>query len=351
MMRNCRGTVLLLVLMLVAGTLGAGQNMLGFAQDVPIEPTGEGAGGNEIVVDGTRYLRDREVTVNVAPLQQIADEDGNPVFVKPGGSDPLGAAYVLAADGGGQAVRYLPELVGNAGAVCPAELVEGGTIEGNGASYAAAGPETDMTPDQLVEIGTSDEGAPIYAYSADEPFEEILLAQSPGQGNVPLTRYVMTGPEGVPAPFSDGLSFAGQEFTPAPGIVTSVEGLTKVGCVGLFPAYAETASPPFPMITLQVGDQAVSFEAVEGDVGVAAEETTPPPSTPEATPPPALPTEVIATPSPVLPTEVVATPPTATAVPTPTEVPPTATPTPEPTATPTPEPTATPTPEPAMPKS
>jgi hypothetical protein len=328
MMRNRRGAPLLLVLMLVVGIVGAGQNVLTFAQDVPIQTAGESGGGDEIVVDGARYLRDRDVTVNVEPLQQVADENGNPVYVKPGGSDPLGAAYVLPPEGGDQATRYLPEFVGNPDATCPSDLVARETIQGNGATYVAAGPETDMNADQLTEIGTSDDGAIIYAYSPEQPFEEILVAQSQGQGNVPLTRYVMTSPEGVPAPFSDGLTFAGQQFAPAPGAVTSVEGLTKVGCAGLFPVYAQAPGQPFSTITLQVGDQAVSFQALEGDAGVTAV---------ESTPPPALPTEAVVTPPPAA--EIVATPPA-------TEVPPTATLTPEPTATVTPEPMATATPEP-----
>ncbi len=329
MMRNRRVAPLLLVLMLVVGTVGAGQNMLALAQDVPVQPAGESGGGDEIVVNGARYLRDREVTVNPNPLQQVADENGNPVYEKTGGSDPLGAVYVLPAEGGDRAIRYLPEFVGDPAAACPSELVARETIQGNGATYVAAGPETDMNADQLTEIGTSDDGEIIYAYSPEQPFEEILVAQSQGQGNVPLTRYVMTGPDGVPAPFSDGLTFAGQEFAPAPGAVSSIEGLTKVGCAGLFPVYAQAPEQPFSTITLQVGDQAVSFQALEGDAGITAVETTPPP---------ALPTEVVATPPP--PTEVVATPPP------PTEVPPTATLAPEPTATATAEPTATLTPEP-----
>jgi hypothetical protein len=327
MMRNRRVAPLLLALMLVIGMVGAGQNMLVLAQDVPVQPAGES--GDEIVVNGARYLRDREVTVNPNPLQQVADENGNPVYVKPGGSDPLGAIYVLPAEGGDRAIRYLPEFVGDPAATCPSELVARETIQGNGATYVASGPETDMNADQLTEIGTSDDGAAIYAYSPEQPFEEILVAQSQGQGNVPLTRYVMTGPDGVPAPFSDGLAFAGQQFAPAPGAVTSIEGLTKVGCAGLFPVYAQAQEQPFSTITLQVGDQAVSFQAPEGDAGITAV---------ESTPPPALPTEVVSTPPP--PTEVVATPAP------PTEVPPTATLAPEPTATATPEPTATVTPEP-----
>ncbi|HEV2073384.1 MAG TPA: hypothetical protein VGR29_07050 [Thermomicrobiales bacterium] len=329
MMRNRRGAPLLLVLMLVVGMIGAGQNVLAFAQNASIQPAGESGGGDEIVVNGARYLRDREVTVNPNPLQQVADENGNSVYVKPGGSDPLGAVYVLAPEGGDRAVRYLPEFVGDPAAACPSDLVARETIQGNGATYVAAGPETDMNADQLTEIGTSDDGAIIYAYSPEQPFEEILVAQSQGQGNVPLTRYVMTGPDGVPAPFSDGLAFAGQQFAPVPGAVTSIEGLTKVGCAGLFPAYSQAQEQPFSTITLQVGDQAVSFQAPEGDAGITPV---------ESTPPPALPTEVVATPPP--PTEVVATPPP------PTEVPPTATLAPEPTATATPEPTSTATPEP-----
>jgi hypothetical protein len=332
MMRSHHGAMLVLVFLLCAGMMTSGHTRIAGAQDVPIESVGESTSDAELVVDGARYLRDRDVLVNVNPLQEIADENGNPVYQKPGNSDPIGAVYVLSADTEGEATRYLPEMVGNASAVCPAELVAAGTLQGDGANYAAVGPETDMSADQLTEIGSTEAGATIYAYSPDQPLGEILVAESQGQGNVPLVRYMRIDENAVPVAFAEDMTFAGQEFVPTPGAVTSLDGLVKVGCAGLFPAWAPSSDQPFQTVTLQVAGQVVSFEATTQDqADVPAEEV----STPAATP-----TESVeeATVAPTdVPTEV---PPTATEVPpTATEVPPTATEIP-PTATEIP-PTAT----------
>lgn len=319
------------------------------AQGGAIQPLDPGAAGApvELVVDGQRYLRDLDVPADLNPMEQRAAESGETVYAKPGASDPLGAVYLPLDDGSGASTRYYPELLGQADATCPAERADTGTLTGNGASYVSAGPELDFTPDALQELGTTNDGAAIYGIPGDDQMRTIFVAQNSGQGPNSLVRYVLQEADGVPAGLPDPMTFGGQAFAPAPGAVTGLDGLVRVGCAGLFPAFAASPDQAFDVIALDVAGTTVAFQATEGG---APEDVSTPPSTPESTPVPTL--EATAEPT-TEPTEEPTAEPTQepTAEPTaePTQEPtaePTTEPTQEPTVAPTEEPTAEPTQEP-----
>ncbi|HYH12969.1 MAG TPA: hypothetical protein VD789_11490, partial [Thermomicrobiales bacterium] len=92
------GVLTLAIGILLGGALGGV-----LAQDG--EATPEAGPAGEIVVDGQRYTFDREVTIDLGQLQELADEAGNPVFVKTQ-PDPLAAVYTPAGE---TMRRYLPQ--------------------------------------------------------------------------------------------------------------------------------------------------------------------------------------------------------------------------------------------------
>ncbi|MBA2277485.1 MAG: hypothetical protein H0W06_06935, partial [Chloroflexia bacterium] len=253
---------------------------LALAQSGQATPTG--ASGTELVVDGERYLLDRQVPINIGALEELTDEAGNPVYAKPD-DDPLGALYVPAGEDG-QADRYLPQYLDAPDTECPSETVDAGNIEADdGTVYVPAGPEPDLTADVLTEIGSTGEGQTIYAASADQPFDELFASDG---GDADLLRYIRLTEEGPPATLPTPQSFAGQEFDVAGGGDGSAEGLTKVGCIGPFPALAEQGEAPFATISLQAGDQVVQYEATEAvDGGQTEEATEPAPTAAEETQP------------------------------------------------------------------
>lgn len=322
-----------------------------WSQQPPIEPVDAAGPVQEIVVNDQRYSVDLEVPIDANPMQESQAADGTRVLSKPGGSDPLSAVYVPVDDTDQRAVRYLPEFVGSADAVCPVDQVNAGTLSGNGATWVAAAPEMDLGQDDLTQIGQTNEGLPMFAVPGDEQLENLFVANNSGQGPNSLVRYVQVDSDNTPVALADGFVFAGQEFSATPGTVPSLDGLVKVGCAGLFPVLAPAADQPFTTVALAVNGAPASFEGAPPIAETQGEPSTPAPGTPESTPPPATaapPTEV--PPTAVPPTEVpptavppTAVPPTAvppTAIP-PTEVPPTAVP---PTAVPPTEapPTAVP---------
>lgn len=345
---------IVMVLALLVGSIPMGVS----AQDTPIEPISPGEPAAEetntegvpdqLVVGGQRYHRDLAVPADLNPMQEQSAESGETVFVKPGESDPLGAVYLPLDDGSGLSIRYYPERLGQSDAVCPADLADPGTLSGNGATYVTAGPEPDFTADSLEPLGTVNNDTPIYGVPGDDEMRNIFVAQNSGQGTNSLVRFVLQGTDGVPATLEDPITFAGQEFTSAPGAIGSLDGLTRVGCAGLFPVYSEWSEQPFATIALDVAGDTVAFEPVAGDAPAPTEDPgTPAPTEDPGTP---VPTDMPATPEPTVEPTAEATPeptaePTAEATPEPTEEP-TAEPTEEPTAEATQEPTQEPTAEP-----
>ena len=309
------------------------------------EATASAAAGElpeELVVGERRYLLDRPVPVPVELLSEI-DQQGD-LTVYAIGDEPFDR--VFASDAAGGVVRYLSQRRGNPDAPCPAETAELGLIDGGeSGQFVFAGPEPDLTPDDLQQIATTPDNQAVYAESA-EAFAELFVASDDG-----LLRYVVLDERGLPEQVGDDLTFGGQEFAfveEATGVDRAALG--RVGCAGPFSVLAESAADAGQLsdIYLAVADRVFLFRAtteepdtVDGPVGT-------PPASPEAT---AAPTEAPAPTEAAPPIAPVEETPTATPVPTATPAPteePTATPAPEPTSTPaptaTPEPTATPLP-------
>jgi len=151
-MRFRPSTAVVLIAMLVLTPLWsiAGANSL--ASDLTRQGTPSSDQSPELVVDGQRYLFDREVPIDISGLEERADEDGNPVFAK--SEDPLAAIYTPVPGDDGQGARYLPENLDNPDAQCPSELIDAAIITADGGSttYVPAGPEPDITIDTLTQI-------------------------------------------------------------------------------------------------------------------------------------------------------------------------------------------------------
>ena len=298
------------------------------SQGVPIEPVSVET-SQELVVNDERYSIDLEVPIDASAMQEAEAADGTRVLVKPGESDPLGAVYVPTDESNQRATRYLPQFVGSADAVCPVDQVAAATLTGDGVIWVAAAPEMDLRQEELVEIGQTSDGQAMFGIPGDDQVVNLFVANNSGQGPNSLVRYTQVNSENTPAQLAGGFVFAGQEFTATPGAVSSLDGLVKVGCAGLFPLFASAPDQPFTTVALQVNGAAASYEGApptEPAADIPAEPSTPEPATPEVTQPPA----TAVPPTAVPPTEVppTAVPPTEvppTAVP-PTEVPPTAVP-------------------------
>lgn len=292
-----------------------------WSQDPPIEPVGEDT-SQELVVNDQRYIVDLEVPIDANTMQEAEAADGTRVLVKPGQSDPLAAVYVPTDESNQRAVRYLPQYVGLVDAVCPADQVEGGTLTGDAVTWVAAAPEMDLAQEDLVEFGQTTDGLPILGLEGDDLQINLFVVSNSGQGPNSLIRYTQVNAENTPIQLADGFTFAGQEFTATPGAIPSLDGLVRIGCVGLFPIMAPAADQPFGTVALNVNEAPASFEGAP-PIDPPIEPSEQAPSTPEVTEPPAtpeLPTEV--PPTEVPPTEVPPTEVPPTEVP-PTEVPPT----------------------------
>lgn len=339
-----RGLKTALVGMIIFALLGAGMSPGVLAQD--------GAGGGEIVVDGERYQQDLTVPFDTQSMEEHATDDGTVVYSHPGNSDPLAAMYVPSANDPAVADRYLPQYLGQSDATCPADQIDQGTIQGNGATYAAAGPEIDFTQDSLNEIGTLGDGTPLFGIAGDDALDHLFMANNSGQGPNSLVRYDKLDENGTPVLAADGFVFAGQQFNSTPGAVASLDGMGRIGCAGSFAVYASAPDAPFTQIALDVAGQPVSFEGQPPvDQSATDEPSTPEvpvetvaPATPEPTEPVATPTEEVI--PPVEPTEEATAAPTDEPTTEPTDEP-TPAPTDEPTTAPTEEPTTAPTEEPA----
>lgn len=312
----------------------------------------------EVLVGGVGYTFDREVPIDLAELQQLSDDAGTAVYVKPD-VDPLDAVYLPIESRPGVSARYLPQNIGAPEAACPSEALDQGTIQSPAGTYVPIGLEPDLSAASLVEIGSTDDGRIVYAPSPDQPFNELFVTGSEDG----LVRHALVSDESASAAFPQALVFGGQQFQLSTEAQVDADGLAKVGCAVQAPALASEGEigSPFSAIHLQVGDRFVTYIAV--DMAVGTPDATPPAAgTPEATiaVPPGTPvqtlvpigppesTETQAPPATVAPTEtqeatntVAPTqPPTATSTVAPTQ-PPTATSTVAPTATLEPTITAT----------
>jgi len=285
----------------------------------------------EVTVGGQRFAFDRDVPIDLAQLQELTDDAGRTIYVKNDGG-LLNAVYLALPEQAGVSARYLPQYLDAPESTCPSEAIQANTIQGNGGAYVPMGPEPDLTPDDLVEVGSTDDGRTVYALSAEQPFNELFTTG----GDNGLIHYVLL-PDTGPPPLASRISFGGQQFQLAPGVGGDVNAgeLSKVGCAGLYPALTAggQAGEPFGAIYLQVGDRFIAYSAAALPGTPVATGTPTVAATPGATATDAA-TETLVPIGPVGTTEPTGTA-TATSTAAPTETP-TPTTTPAPTGTPTP---------------
>ena len=119
---------------------------------------------------------------------------------------------------------------------CLAETANFTLLDVGDARYVYAGPEPDLTTDQLQVVLQTAEDQPVYAETTAEPFPELYF-ESDGT----LNRFILLDERGVPETIGETIVFAGQTFAfdrDATG-EADPNALTRVGCVGPFSARAE----------------------------------------------------------------------------------------------------------------
>src|SRR5215217_357626 len=136
----------------------------------------------EVVLEGARFGLDRPVPVDPAGLEQAGEDDGVLLFAIPSGA-PLDRVYSapdITADLPG---RYLaeqpigPDGVPSPTGTCQAETANFSLLDVGGALYVYAGPEPDITTDQLQAVLQTGEGQPVYAETSVEPFPELYFEE------------------------------------------------------------------------------------------------------------------------------------------------------------------------------
>ena len=286
-------------------------------------PAEEGALPLEVVLEGARFGLDRPVPVDPAGLEQVGEDDGVQLFAIPGGP-PFDRVYGAADITAGRPGRYLaeqpvgPDGVPSPEGTCLAEAANFSALDLGDAQYVYAGPEPDLTTDQLQAVLETAEGQPVYAETTAEPFPELYF-----ETDGTLNRFILLDDRGVPQTIGETIVFAGQTFAfdrDATG-EADPNALTRVGCVGPFSARAEEdAAENLDQLFVVLNDATPRLLAFTA-VGPAAETATVAPEEPVV---PTVAPAQAATETPVPPTET-PIPPTETPIPpTETPVPPTA---------------------------
>src|SRR5215211_5261511 len=324
----------------VTETEPAGTSVTDVSQSAETATSEEGALPLEVVLEGARFGLDRPVPVDPAGLRQVGEDDGVLLFAiadRPPFDRVYGASDITV----GRPSRYLaeqpvgPDGIPSPEGTCLSETANFTMFDVGEARYVYAGPEPDLTTDQLQVVLQTGEDQPVYAETAAEPFPELYF-ESDGT----LNRFILLDDRGVPQTIDESIVFADQNFAfdrDATG-EADPSALSRVGCVGPFSARADQdAAENLDHLFVILNDTTPRLLAFTA-VGPAAATAT---AAPEA---PVVPTVAPAqepTETPVPPTET-PIPPTATLVPTETPIAPTVTPIP-PTETPIP-PTETPIP-------
>ncbi len=94
-------------------------------------------------------------------------------------------------------------------APCDAESLDLGQLTAGEANYAFAGIETERTPADLLEVGTTGEGEPVYTNTDEQPFPELFIESPDG-----LQRYVLLDDAGLPDSLPEDLSTTLPNGTP-----------------------------------------------------------------------------------------------------------------------------------------
>ena len=102
-------------------------------------------------VIGMHRVEDRD-----ADLVRIAQEQSTIAYARTEQA-PYAAVYLSVPNRSeDELARYLPELVGSADVACPADAATYQNVDAGGATYAFAGPETDLTAESLQQVGDRD---------------------------------------------------------------------------------------------------------------------------------------------------------------------------------------------------
>jgi hypothetical protein len=169
--------------------------------------------------------------------------------------------------GSNTVVRYLLQGVDQTEVRCLSEAASFGVFTaGDAGSFAFAGIETEIDEDELVEVGSAGQGQTVYS-GGEEPIAEVFITSDQG-----LLRFIRLNDQLIPESMTGEVPFGTQVFTfdsEAAGVQR--EGLTKVGCVGPFPVYAEpdVDTSPFTQIYIYVGTRLFILIATEVPATVA----------------------------------------------------------------------------------
>src|SRR5829696_12577 len=208
----------------------------------------EGALPREVVLEGTRFGFDRPVPVDSTGLEQVGEDEGVQLFAIPGGP-PFDRVYGAADIAAGRPGRYLaeqpvgPDGVPSPEGTCLAETANFSPLDLGDAQYVYAGPEPDLTTDQLQAVLETAEGQAVYAETAAEPYPELYF-----ETDGTLNRFILLDDRGVPQTVGETIVFAGQTFAfdrDATG-EADPNALIRVGCVGPFSARAEEGAGEDP---------------------------------------------------------------------------------------------------------
>lgn len=201
---------------------------------------GEGEFPASVTLDGEQYLLDRTVPLDPAALEQAGDLEGLTLYRQPGAQpgSPVYAQLVDVPDA--DLGRYLPTNAGAPEIACMVEVAEVGPLTANDINYIFAGIETDIPTSELEQIADAG-GQAVYAAPGEaQPSAELFLETANG-----LFRFVISDAQGRPGTLPDSIPFAGQSYAFEGDASASVDPstLSKIGCVGPFPAFAPAGQP------------------------------------------------------------------------------------------------------------
>ncbi|MEJ7763591.1 MAG: hypothetical protein WKF80_12430, partial [Thermomicrobiales bacterium] len=209
-----------------------------------------------MTVEEESYIFDREVPLARQDLIRIDQQAEEQVFAR-SEAGPFDVVYVSVPNRSEDVLgRYTAVGLGEGDPVCAAEAISLGVAAAGEESYAFAGIETDVTPESLQSIGQTvinGEDSELLASPDDDGgFTEFFASN--GQG---LLRFVQLD-GGVPVSLPDTFPFGDQDLSNPASTDVDLAGLTNVGCIGAFPAFAPEAEAPFTQIVIQVGDTEVA---------------------------------------------------------------------------------------------
>ncbi len=219
----------------------------------------------QIQVGEQRFFFDRLVDIRRQDLTEIAQENAIQIYAE-SDAGPFDRVYVSAPPRTEGLGRYLAEQPTDD--QCAAEAAANPqfdlTVSGTTTTYAAAGPEPDLsqetleglTQEALGQIPTTGDGQPLLVETAEQPFPEIFIVAGE------LQRFVLVDEDGVPDLLSD-LAFGDQQFGFAANVTGDVDpaSLSRIGCAGPFPLFAPAPDAPFDDCFAVVGNQVLQFTA------------------------------------------------------------------------------------------